>query len=213
MGSGRRAMQRSGATSSSTSGRPGCSCGATPSRSARVPPLVLLPAGPGSDDRPRRRAVARRVGIGRCVGPPHRPRSGEHVSHICQRRRGLGPTYVTYIGVSGGASCTQAKKLVRSYYQCRVKHGGKFDEGKLGHCSGVEGFHCTESRYGVIKVQYDASVTCARGRETVRHNYTQFTYARRSAGRRRGLSSAGRSSTPVAIMASLTRLCSTHAPW
>ncbi|HXW59284.1 MAG TPA: hypothetical protein VEJ23_07370 [Solirubrobacteraceae bacterium] len=87
----------------------------------------------------------------------------------------LGPTYVTYIGVSGGASCAQAKKLVRSYYQCRVKHGGKFDEGKLGHCSGVEGFHCTEHRYGVIKVQYDASVTCARGRETVRHNYTQFT--------------------------------------
>ncbi len=82
----------------------------------------------------------------------------------------LGPTYVTYIGVSGGASCTQAKRLVHSYYQCRVKHGGV-----SGHCGGVEGFHCSEHRYGVIKVQYDASVTCTRGSETVRHNYTQFT--------------------------------------
>lgn len=102
-----------------------------------------------------------------------------HVASSCHisanEGEALGPTYVTYIGVSGGASCTQAKKLVRSYYQCRVKHGGKFDEGKLGHCSGVEGFHCTEHRYGVIKVQYDASVTCTRGGETVRHNYTQFT--------------------------------------
>lgn len=82
----------------------------------------------------------------------------------------LGPTYVTYIAVSGGASCTRAKRLVHSYYQCRVKHGGV-----SGRCSGVEGFRCSEHRYGVIKVQYDASVTCTRGSETVRHNYTQFT--------------------------------------
>jgi hypothetical protein len=103
-------------------------------------------------------------------GSPPRARAASSCHISAAQGEALGPTYVTYLGVSGGASCTQAKKLVRSYYRCRVKHGGV-----SGHCSGVEGFHCSEHRYGVIKVQYDASVTCKRGGETVRHNYTQFT--------------------------------------
>ncbi len=82
----------------------------------------------------------------------------------------LGPTYVTYLSVSGGASCKQAEQLVRSFYRCRVKHGGV-----AGHCSGVEGFHCTEDRYAKIAVQYDSHVLCTRGRERIRHDYTQFT--------------------------------------
>jgi hypothetical protein len=82
----------------------------------------------------------------------------------------LGPTYVTYLGVSGGASCKQGEKLVRAFYKCRVKHGGV-----AGHCNGVEGFHCTEDRYAKIAVQYDSHVSCTRGRERIRHDYTQFT--------------------------------------
>ncbi len=100
--------------------------------------------------------------------PAARVASACHISAM--QGEALGPTYVTYIAVSGGVSCSQARKLVHSYYQCRVKHGGV-----SGHCSGVEGFHCSERRFGVIKVQYDASVTCTRGSESVRHNYTQFT--------------------------------------
>jgi hypothetical protein len=84
--------------------------------------------------------------------------------------QGSGPTYVTSLSVSGGASCAQGLKLVRSYYRCRVQHGGV-----SGHCSGVEGFRCSEDRFAKITVQFDARVTCTRGREVVKHQYTQFT--------------------------------------
>jgi hypothetical protein len=89
---------------------------------------------------------------------------------ISGQEESLGPTYVTYVGVSGGASCKQAEKLVRAFYRCRVKHGGV-----TGRCSGVEGFRCTENRYAKIAVQYDSHVQCTRGRERIRHDYTQFT--------------------------------------
>jgi hypothetical protein len=82
----------------------------------------------------------------------------------------LGPTYVTHLGVGGGASCAAGKALVRAYYHCRIKHGGV-----AGHCSAVDGFHCTEHRYAVIAVQFDAHVTCTRGRQRILHDYTQFT--------------------------------------
>ena len=90
--------------------------------------------------------------------------------NISGKEESLGPTYVTYVGVSGGASCKQAEKLVRAFYHCRVKHGGV-----TGRCGGVEGFHCTENRYAKIAVQYDSHVLCTRGRERIRHDYTQFT--------------------------------------
>jgi hypothetical protein len=102
------------------------------------------------------------------ASPLARAASSCHIS--ASQGEALGPTYVTYIGVAGGASCSQAMRLVRSFYACRVKHGGV-----KGHCSGVEGFRCSERRYGVIRVQYDATVSCTRGRESIRHNYTQFT--------------------------------------
>jgi hypothetical protein len=86
------------------------------------------------------------------------------------RQESFGPTYVTSISVSGGASCRQAERLVRSYYHCRLKQGGV-----KGTCSGVEGFGCREHRYAEIKVQFDASVQCTRGRERVAHDFTQFT--------------------------------------
>jgi hypothetical protein len=90
--------------------------------------------------------------------------------NISGKEESLGPTYVTYIGVSGGASCKQAERLVRAFYRCRVKHGGV-----AGRCSGVEGFRCSENRYATIAVQYDSHVLCTRGRERIRHDYTQFT--------------------------------------
>ena len=89
---------------------------------------------------------------------------------ISGKEESLGPTYVTYLGVSGGASCRQGERLVRAFYRCRVKHGGV-----AGRCSGVEGFRCTENRYAKIAVQYDSHVLCTHGRERIRHDYTQFT--------------------------------------
>jgi hypothetical protein len=91
--------------------------------------------------------------------------------NISGEEESLGPTYVTYLGVSGGATCKQGKRLVRAFYRCRVKHGS----GVSGHCSGVEGFRCTEDRYATIAVQYDSHVLCTRGGERIRHDYTQFT--------------------------------------
>jgi hypothetical protein len=99
--------------------------------------------------------------------------SRAHAAGVCKlagQEEKLGPTYVTYIGVGGGATCHQAFTLIRSYYRCRIKHGGV-----TGYCGGVEGFRCSEHRFAKIKVQFDASVTCTRGREIVKHNYTQFT--------------------------------------
>jgi hypothetical protein len=96
-----------------------------------------------------------------------------HAAGTCRiagQEQRLGPTYVTYVGVSGGASCSQALRLVKAYYHCRLKHGGV-----SGRCSGVEGFRCSETRYASIAVQYDSRVLCTRGSQRVRHNYTQFT--------------------------------------
>lgn len=98
------------------------------------------------------------------------PARAASACNISGHERSLGPTYVTYLGVSGGASCARAKQLVRAYYRCRLKHGGV-----AGHCGGVEGFHCSEHRYATIVVQYDSHVLCTRGNQRIRHDYTQFT--------------------------------------
>jgi len=90
--------------------------------------------------------------------------------NIKGKEQSLGPTYVTRVEASGGANCAFALRLVRAYDHCRRKHGGV-----KGTCPGVYGFRCHEHRYAKIVVQYDASVTCARGSERVRENYTQFT--------------------------------------
>ncbi len=96
-----------------------------------------------------------------------------HIAGTCNIRgkeESLGPTYVTYLGVSGGAGCGFAEHLVKTYYQCRLKHGGV-----KGTCGGVDGFRCSERRFAKIAVQFDAGVSCSRGSERVRHNFTQFT--------------------------------------
>jgi hypothetical protein len=101
--------------------------------------------------------------------PPPLARTASNCS-LRGHEQSLGPTYVTALSVSGGASCAQGLKLVHSYYRCRIAHGGV-----TGHCSGVEGFRCSEDRFAKIVVQFDARVTCTRGREVVKHQYTQFT--------------------------------------
>jgi hypothetical protein len=101
------------------------------------------------------------------------PAPNAHTAGTCSikgKEQSLGPTYVTYVSVSGGASCGFALHLVKAYDQCRLKHGGV-----KGHCTGVDGFRCSERRYLAIAVQYDASVTCTRASERVFHKYTQFT--------------------------------------
>jgi hypothetical protein len=83
--------------------------------------------------------------------------------------RDLGPTYVTSLSTTG-VSCAKGESVVRSYYRCRVRNGGK-----KGRCtSRVQGFRCTETRES-IPTQFDARVRCRNGEQRVDHTYTQFT--------------------------------------
>jgi hypothetical protein len=85
------------------------------------------------------------------------------------KERSLGPTYVTALSTTG-VSCATGQRVVRAYYRCRVRIGGK-----KGRCtSRVEGFRCTETRES-IPTQFDARVRCTKGRDRVNHSYTQFT--------------------------------------
>ena len=83
------------------------------------------------------------------------------------------PTYTRSLKVSGGASCASAHKFIRSYYRCRVASPSP---GKKGRCTTkVSGYTCSERRSNVIKTQFDANVTCKKGRARILTKYTQFT--------------------------------------
>jgi hypothetical protein len=88
---------------------------------------------------------------------------------LAGKTRSLGPTYTTSLSVTR-VSCSKGESLVKAYYGCRKRNGGK-----KGRCGGVSGYSCTERRSNVIPTQFDASVTCKKGRKTVKHSYTQFT--------------------------------------
>jgi hypothetical protein len=107
-------------------------------------------ASSGSDDGPTASAAAR-------------------CSLSAREQRNLGPTYVTALSVSG-TSCATGERVVRAYYRCRIRHGGR-----RGRCtSRVLGYRCTETRTS-IATQFDARVRCRNGGARVNHSYTQFT--------------------------------------
>ena len=90
--------------------------------------------------------------------------------NITGKQENQGPTYLTSLSVSGGASCATGLSVVRAYYRCRVHAGGV-----KGYChSSVLGFRCSEKRTG-ISIQFDSRVTCTRGHQRVYHTYTQDT--------------------------------------
>ncbi|HYF27266.1 MAG TPA: hypothetical protein VD931_16090 [Baekduia sp.] len=83
------------------------------------------------------------------------------------------PTYTRSLRVSGGASCGTGHKLLKAYYRCRVAAPSP---GKKGRCtSKVLGYSCSERRFNSIKTQFDAKVSCRKGRARINHDYTQFT--------------------------------------
>jgi hypothetical protein len=88
---------------------------------------------------------------------------------LAGKTRSLGPTYTTSLSVKR-TSCAKGESLVKAYYNCRVRNG------KKGRCvSKVSGYSCTETRTNAIPTQFDARVTCKKGKKTVKHSYTQFT--------------------------------------
>jgi hypothetical protein len=83
------------------------------------------------------------------------------------------PTYTRSLKVSGGATCATGHKLIKAYYKCRVASPSP---GKKGRCTQkVLGYSCSERRFNEIKTQFDARVTCRKGRAKIVSDYTQFT--------------------------------------
>jgi hypothetical protein len=85
------------------------------------------------------------------------------------KTRALGPTYTTALSVKR-VKCSKGESLVKAYYKCRKRNGGK-----KGRCGGVSGFSCSERRYAAIPTQFSATATCKKGKKKVVHKYTQFT--------------------------------------
>jgi hypothetical protein len=85
------------------------------------------------------------------------------------KTRSLGPTYTTSLSVKR-VRCSKGESLVKAYYNCRKRNGGK-----KGRCGGVSGYSCSERRYDAIPTQFSATATCKKGKKKVVHKYTQFT--------------------------------------
>jgi hypothetical protein len=83
--------------------------------------------------------------------PPHYPGSGYFTSLSVRR-----------------LSCRQGDAIVDSHYTCRTRSGVK------GHCHTVRGYRCKEHRVS-IPTEFQARVTCTKGRRRVVYTYQQNT--------------------------------------
>ncbi len=83
---------------------------------------------------------------------------------------GLKGGYFTELRATN-VSCKRARRLVRSYYKCRMRKGIR------ASCSGrtINGLKCRESRPANLQLdtQINARVTCRKGSRRVRHSYQQ----------------------------------------
>jgi hypothetical protein len=86
----------------------------------------------------------------------------------CNPPKYPGNGYFTSLKVDR-TSCATGRQVALAWYHCRTKHG------VAGRCHReVLGFTCHEKRVS-IATQFDARVTCDKGRETVIHTYQQNT--------------------------------------
>ena len=102
------------------------------------------------------------------------PLIGSAQAHVAQAARACstpsypGSGYFTSLKVYN-TSCSTGRSVALAWYHCRVRHGA------AGQCtSRVLGFSCREHRVR-IPTEYDAKVTCNKGRATVIHTYQQNT--------------------------------------
>ena len=85
--------------------------------------------------------------------------------------RGMGPTYVTVMKVTG-TSCANAVKVTKAFHKCRLA------KGKDGRCTKrVLGYRCTDRRPSSerIPTQFTGYVTCKKGGARMTHQYQQNT--------------------------------------
>lgn len=78
-----------------------------------------------------------------------------------------GSGYFTSLSVTK-VNCATGKKLVTSYYKCRIK------KGKTGRCTTkVLGYSCKETKRVKIATELDARVSCTLGARRIVHTYQQ----------------------------------------
>ncbi len=85
--------------------------------------------------------------------------------------RGMGPTYVTVLKVTG-TSCANGIKVTRAFHKCRLV------KGKKGRCTTkVLGYSCTDRRPSSesIPTQFTGHVVCRKGGARISHTYQQNT--------------------------------------
>lgn len=83
--------------------------------------------------------------------------------------RKLGASYVNALSTRR-VSCPDARDFSRRYHRCRRANGGV-----KGRCPRLLRFRCTERRYNVISLSFDANMLCVRGSQRIRETYTQLT--------------------------------------
>lgn len=111
-------------------------------------------------------AVALTTGSAGARGPRAHAAKGCHVSTTSHK---YGTTYLFSLKVSR-VSCAGGVNVVKAFNACRHRHG------KAGRCHRrVLGYACRERRFARIATEYDADVTCVKGRRSVKFHYEQFT--------------------------------------
>ena len=115
-------------------------------------------------------ALAAIIALASAASAGGQPAKAGRSCHLTPReQRHLGASYVTSLRVVH-TSCSNGKRVTKAFHKCRHNAGGP-----AGHCHhAVRGFHCREHRYDKLPhVQYDSTVTCARGAKRVKSTYTQ----------------------------------------
>ena len=82
--------------------------------------------------------------------------------------RKLGTSYVNALSTRN-VSCPDARDFSRRYHRCRRANGGR-----RGRCPRLLRFRCTERRFNVISLSFDARFLCVRGSQRIRSTYTQL---------------------------------------
>ncbi|HYH57600.1 MAG TPA: hypothetical protein VD790_00070 [Thermoleophilaceae bacterium] len=89
------------------------------------------------------------------------------------RKSGLSGGYFSKLRVTN-RSCSEGKKVVYAYYECRMRKSSK-----KASCNGrtIRGLRCTEYRDPDLSIptEFNARVTCKSGSKKVVHVYQQNT--------------------------------------
>jgi hypothetical protein len=87
-------------------------------------------------------------------------------SATCTPPKYPGSGYFTSLSVTK-TSCSTGAKVAKAYYKCRTA------KGPSGRCTKkVSGYACKEKRRST-SIEIDATVTCKKGKATVKHSYQQ----------------------------------------